>query len=96
MSEPKKEPAAFGSEVLRLETPEHRRHRRRRSFIGTTIFLVISANLIYSGIDSMQSGKWVFFRKDMLELPGWMVLLMGVLILGYSIWQLVRLAVGKD
>ncbi len=96
MNEPEKKPPVFGSEVLRLETPEHRKHRRRRSFIGMVIFMVISANLIYSGIDSMQSGKWVYFRKDMFELPGWIVLLMGLLILGYCIWELVRLATGKD
>ena len=96
MNEPEKEPVVFGSEVLRLETPEHRRRRRRRGLIGTFIFLVMSACAIFSGIDSMQTGKWVVFHKSMTELPGWLVLLMGVMLLGYSIWQLIRNAANKD
>jgi hypothetical protein len=96
MSEDKPQKTVFGSEVLRLETPEHRKNRRKRSLIGNLIFLVMGVNAIYFGIDSMQTGKWVVFHKSMTELPGWMVLLMGLLILVYSIWSLIRLAAGKD
>jgi uncharacterized membrane protein YidH (DUF202 family) len=96
MQDPEKKPPVFGSEVLRLETPEHRKHRRRRSLIGTIIFLVMSVNLIYSGIDSMQTGKWVLFHKSLTELPGWLVLVMGLLILVYCIWQFIRYAANKD
>jgi hypothetical protein len=96
MNEPEKKPVVFGSEVLRLESPEHRKQRRKRSLIGNIIFLVMAGNAIYLGIDSMQTGKWVVFHKSLMDLPGWMVLLMGLLILVYSIWSLLRLAAGKD
>jgi hypothetical protein len=96
MSEPDKKPVVFGSEVLRLETPEHRKRRRRSSLIGNIILSVMGVNAIYFGIDSMQTGKWVVFHKSMTDLPGWIVVLMGLLILAYSIWSLIRLAAGKD
>lgn len=96
MQDPDKEAPVFGSEVLRLETPEHRRHRRRRSLFATLLGVVMSASLIYGGYDSMQTGEWVYFRKDMMELPGWLVLAGGAVMLGLCIWQLIRLAAGKD
>jgi hypothetical protein len=96
MNEPEKKAPVFGSEVLRLETPEHRKHRRRRGFYATLLGVVMSVNLIYFGIDSMLTGKWVYFHKSLTELPGWLVLLMGVVMLGFCLWQIARLAVGKD
>ena len=96
MQDPEKKAPVFGSEVLRLETPEHRTHRRRRSLFATLLGVVMAANLIYGGCDSMQTGEWVYFRKDMMELPGWLVLAGGVMMLGLCIWQLGRLATGKD
>jgi len=96
MSEPEKKPVVFGSEVLRLETAEHRKKRRKNSLIGNIIFLVMSGNAIYLGRASMQTGKWVVFHKSMMELPGWIVFLIGILILVYSLWSLIRLAAGKD
>jgi len=96
MTEPEKKPVVFGSEVLRLETPEHRKHRRRNSFYATLIGVVMSVNLIYFGHDSMQTGQWVVFYKSSMELPGWLVLLMGVVMLSFCLWQIARLAVGKD
>ena len=96
MSEPEKKPVVFGSEVRRLETAEHRKNRRKTSWIGNIIFLVMSGNAIYFGIDSMQTGKWVVFHKSMMDLPGWIVLLIGILILVYALWSLIRLAAGKD
>ncbi len=96
MQNPEKPVVGFGSEVLRLETAAHRKHRRRRSYVGTWIGVLASVNLIYFGYASMQSGKWMAFRKSMTELPGWMVVFMGVVLLFFCAWQLLRLAAGKD
>lgn len=92
--DPKK--VEFGSEVRRLETPGHRRLRRRNSLIGTLLLVLMSVNLLYAGVDSMQTGKWVYFHKGLMELPGVIVVAMALFLLALSAWLLRRYLTNKD
>jgi hypothetical protein len=100
MTEPNSQDPEFGSEVLRRETPEHRRLRRRNGIVAAVLGSVAAVVTLIAGIRAMPAGEMVPGHSNSghgasLPLPGEIVCLMGLFVLVLCIWSLWRLVTNK-
>ncbi len=86
----------FGSEIRRLETPEHRRQRRRRGFIVALVGIALGIFTIAIGVAAIRTGELVVGGPGQVALPGEIVAPMGAFILVLSAWLLWRLLRNTD
>ena len=96
MYTPNPQDPKFGSEVRRLETPEHRRQRRRRSFVAAVFGIALDIFTIAIGVVAIRTGELVAGAPGQVALPGEIVAPMGVFIVVLSVWVLCRLLRNKD
>ena len=90
MHEPKPPEPEFGSEVRRLETPEHRRQRRRKG-VGAALFgVVLGGGMLALGINAIRTGEMVRGFAGSLPLTGAEACAMAVFVLVLSGWLLWR------
>ena len=90
MYKPDPQDPKFGSEVLRLETPEHRRKRRRRDFRAGLFGLAMGAASLYVGIDAVQTGEPITGPSGFMDLSGEEMCVLAAAILLMSAWALWR------
>ena len=90
MQEPKPSDPEFGSEVRRLETPEHRRQRRRKGISAALFGVVLGAGMLALGIGAIRSGEMVRGPIGSLPLTGEEACAMAVFLLVLSGWLLWR------
>ena len=91
MYTPNPQDPKFGSEVRRLETPEHRRQRRRRGFVAALFGMGLGIFTIAIGVVAIRTGELVAGAPGHVALPGEVVVPMGTFILVLSVWLLWRL-----
>ena len=96
MQEPKPPDPEFGSEVRRLETPEHRKHRRRKGITAALFGVVLGSGMLAVGIDAIRSGELVRGRSSSLPLTGEEACVMAVLVLVLSVWLLWRFLTNRQ
>jgi len=87
----------FGSELRKRQSPELARRQRRRSLWAGVVGLGMGLTVLTLGVDSVRTGKWVAFGRvgDAPDLPGWVVILMGLFLLvisGSILWRFARKA----
>ena len=90
MNKPDPRHPSFGSEVRRLETPEHRRQRRRAGRWAGITGIGLGALALWLGIDAIRTGELVTAAPGSLALPGELVCAMGVFLLvcgGWIFWR---------
>jgi sterol desaturase/sphingolipid hydroxylase (fatty acid hydroxylase superfamily) len=84
----------FGSELRKRASPRFAREQRRKNLWAGVVGIVIGLVSLAAGIDSMRTGKWMVWGREMssLMLPGWMVVLASLFIVFISGWVIVRFA----
>ena len=75
------------------QSPKFVREERRRTLWAGITGLVLGLAALSWGIDGMRTGEWVSYGRmySSLELPGWVVTLIGLFLLFVSGWILLRL-----
>lgn len=91
MNEPDKPAPEFGSELRRLETPEHRRQRRKHG-INVSIFgIVLGVLLLMVGLRAMQTGEMVMsYSSRFIPLTGGQACLLALVEIALCVWLLWR------
>ena len=96
MSDPHKPTPEFSSEVRHLETPEHRR-RRRRSGITASIFgIALGTLLLVVGVHAMHTGEMVYGTHSSLPITGGEACLLALVVMALSVWLLWRFLTNKQ
>lgn len=92
MKERDKPAPEFGSELRRLETPEHRRQRRKRG-INVSIFgIVLGVLLLMVGLHAMQTGEMVMsYNSRFIPLTGGEACLLALVVIAMCVWLLWRI-----
>ena len=80
----------FGSEVRRLETPEHRKQRRRKGITAAMVGVVLGGGGLALGISAIRSGELVRGPSGTLPVTGEVACAMGLFVLVISGWLLWR------
>ena len=96
MYTPNEQDPKFGSEVRRLETPEHRRQRRRGGIAATLFGVALGVFTTVIGINGIRTGELIRGFPGDVALPGEVVVPMGVFIVVLSVWALWRLLSGRE
>jgi hypothetical protein len=95
MSDSHKPAPEFGSEVQRLETPEHRRQRRRNG-IATSIFgIAMGVLMMVVGVQAMRTGEMVYGPKS-LPITGGQACVLAAFLIVVSGWLLWRALKGRS
>jgi len=90
MYKPNPQDPRFGSEVRRLETPEHRRAGRRSGRWAGMVGMVMGAAIFYFGLKAVWAHEWVTASRNFPSLPGEVVCVIAGLLFAASAWMLWR------
>jgi hypothetical protein len=94
MQSPNPHDSNFGSEVRRLETPEHRRKRLRQGRVAAGLGVAMGAALLYVGVRATRTGEMVLSTRG-TPITGPEACGIAILVLLGSLWVLWRLLTGK-
>lgn len=95
MDSPDPQDPKFGSEVRRLETPEHRRRRRRKSVAAAVFGIVMGAVLLVVGVLAARAGEMIS-HPGSFPLTGEELSALAVIVMALSGWLLWRLLTNRQ
>jgi hypothetical protein len=91
VSKPDKPAPEFGSEVRRLETPEHHRQRRKRGISVSIFGIVLGLLLLAVGFHATQTGEMVTsYNSKFIPLTGGQTCLLALVEIAMCVWLLWR------